>query len=236
MGGWDIQKMQNEINEQGNEEIKKIFISENLHEDELIWSNNKKKGIYTVKSGYFIEVSTNINNNNNNNNANNNNNNDNNNSNNTHINNNENLSNDCNNNTGNNNQTRDNDTLCSQRNNGITSNNYNEHNNNNNTNNRIRGNNYNKQNNNIIRNTGNNQTYNNFPWNKMWNLNIPPKIKMFLWKACNEALLMRWNLKKRKINLDTKCPLCKEVEKTTLQGLLICPFIIVKCGMHSKSQ
>lgn len=38
------------------------------------------------------------------------------------------------------------------------------------------------------------------PWSKIWSLDIPPKIKHFFWKACNNVIPVKKNLVKRNIN------------------------------------
>lgn len=69
-------------------------------------------------------------------------------------------------------------------------------------------------------------TQSNFPWNKLQNLKVPQKIKHFMWKACNEALLMKMNLIKRNMNIDPNCLICKEHNKTTFHGFVNCPLIM----------
>ena len=42
-------------------------------------------------------------------------------------------------------------------------------------------------------------------WNKIWALTIPPKIKQFLYRACNESLLIRAALSDRGMPVSPVC-------------------------------
>lgn len=45
-------------------------------------------------------------------------------------------------------------------------------------------------------------------WKTVWNVQGPPVVKLFLWKACRDALATRENLHRRKIIFDPCCPIC----------------------------
>ena len=45
-------------------------------------------------------------------------------------------------------------------------------------------------------------------WKKVWKLQVPSKIKKFLWLVCTNALPTKENLKKRKIIDDARCNAC----------------------------
>jgi ribonuclease HI len=52
-------------------------------------------------------------------------------------------------------------------------------------------------------------------WKYIWKLNIPNTEKVFFWRACQNILPTRENLKRRKIITDAKCLVCeREVEST----------------------
>ena len=52
-------------------------------------------------------------------------------------------------------------------------------------------------------------------WRLLWKMRVPNKIKIFLWRACSEALPTSCNLLRRKVLEDPTCPLCGiEVENT----------------------
>ncbi|KAK3217682.1 hypothetical protein Dsin_011652 [Dipteronia sinensis] len=50
-------------------------------------------------------------------------------------------------------------------------------------------------------------------WTRMWNLNIPPKVKKFIWRFCNNVIPYHSNLSVRKVVNDVLCQRCnKEAE------------------------
>ncbi|KAK3218146.1 hypothetical protein Dsin_012116 [Dipteronia sinensis] len=59
-------------------------------------------------------------------------------------------------------------------------------------------------------------------WKVLRNLNIPLKIKIFIWKTCHEWIPSRINLLRRGIQMDVRCPLCGNAEETTLHSLWEC--------------
>lgn len=56
-------------------------------------------------------------------------------------------------------------------------------------------------------------------WREVWGAKLQPKLKLFVWKILKGILPTRVNLKKRKIPIDNKCPICK-VEEETIEHLL----------------
>ena len=61
-------------------------------------------------------------------------------------------------------------------------------------------------------------------WRKLWNLNVLPKVRMFVWRACSNVLLTRDNLHRRKINIDPRCEFCCEHLESAAHLLWECPF------------
>ncbi|KAM7262619.1 hypothetical protein ACFE04_000302 [Oxalis oulophora] len=51
-----------------------------------------------------------------------------------------------------------------------------------------------------------------FPWEKIWKLNILPKIKDFIWRACKGIIPICHNLQLRGVALENACPICGEFE------------------------
>ena len=45
-------------------------------------------------------------------------------------------------------------------------------------------------------------------WRKLWTLNVPPKVRIFVWRACSNVLPTWDNLYRRKINIDPRCEFC----------------------------
>ena len=52
-----------------------------------------------------------------------------------------------------------------------------------------------------------------FPWNQLWNLPLPPRIKLFLWKIVDNCLPMATFLAKRHIQVPTTCRFYQQVEE-----------------------
>ena len=67
-----------------------------------------------------------------------------------------------------------------------------------------------------------NQDYQRSFWKGIWKLQIPNKIKHFIWRVCNNALPTNSNLKRRHIiDLDL-CDLCKDALEDSLHALCFC--------------
>ncbi|KAK2656630.1 hypothetical protein Ddye_009682 [Dipteronia dyeriana] len=56
-------------------------------------------------------------------------------------------------------------------------------------------------------------------WLSLWKLDIPLKIKIFIWKASHEWIPTRGNLSKIGIQMDNRCPLCQTKTETTIHAL-----------------
>ena len=64
-------------------------------------------------------------------------------------------------------------------------------------------------------------------WKKLWHLNILPKVRIFAWKMCMNALSTIVNLQRRGVNLCEICPACGKEPKSTLH-------VLVKCEVAKK--
>ena len=60
-------------------------------------------------------------------------------------------------------------------------------------------------------------------WKIIWGLNVPYKIKNFLWRSCKETIPIKQNLKRRKIIQDDKCDHYESHAETSLHALWECP-------------
>ena len=60
-------------------------------------------------------------------------------------------------------------------------------------------------------------------WKKVWSLNIPPKVRTFMWRACLDVLPTKANLAQRKVRIDTRCSLCCQQNETTCHISWECP-------------
>ncbi|CAN6542159.1 unnamed protein product [Malus baccata var. baccata] len=54
----------------------------------------------------------------------------------------------------------------------------------------------------------------NKTWNAIWSLDVPRKMRFFIWKCCNHALAVRKNLKRRHMRVDNICGVCGLVDET----------------------
>ncbi|KAL5798630.1 hypothetical protein ACOSQ2_003450 [Xanthoceras sorbifolium] len=56
-------------------------------------------------------------------------------------------------------------------------------------------------------------------WLALWNLNIPPKIKIFIWRVCHNAIPSLCNLCSRKIVVDPCCSRCGNAPESSAHAL-----------------
>jgi hypothetical protein len=61
-----------------------------------------------------------------------------------------------------------------------------------------------------------------FPWHKIWQMKVPNKVQMFLWRLIHNSLPVRNNLKRRKVKTKTVCPMCKRLDED-------CGHVFFKC-------
>ncbi|RYR54234.1 hypothetical protein Ahy_A06g029501 [Arachis hypogaea] len=59
-------------------------------------------------------------------------------------------------------------------------------------------------------------------WKEVWRMEVPQKIKMFLWRACHDILPVGSNLYKRKMAPDPVCQICLKSSETVEHALLLC--------------
>lgn len=88
---------------------------------------------------------------------------------------------------------------------------------------------YNLLRNNITENTANQHPSSSYQtpsalWHAIWHMKINPKVKFFIWRACQNALPTKENLWKRRILPDPLCDLCRATVETTEHTLLLCPW------------
>ena len=60
-------------------------------------------------------------------------------------------------------------------------------------------------------------------WKKIWSLNVPPKVRTFLWRACSNSLPTRTNLHRWKVQIESLCGVCCQEPETTGHILWECP-------------
>lgn len=59
-------------------------------------------------------------------------------------------------------------------------------------------------------------------WNEVWNLNLPPKIRMVLWRVCRNILPHAVELTRRRVSSNPFCSHCKSELETTAHVLMVC--------------
>ena len=59
-------------------------------------------------------------------------------------------------------------------------------------------------------------------WKKIWGLEVPNKVKNFVWQACKEALPTKENLYHRKIAQNALCENCKEQNEDGSHSIFFC--------------
>ncbi|KAM2673196.1 hypothetical protein EV2_014512 [Malus domestica] len=64
-------------------------------------------------------------------------------------------------------------------------------------------------------------------WKAIWNLNTPPKLRVFLWKTVHNALATLAGLFRRLVAPSPMCPICKIHEETIEHLFLLCPWVEV---------
>jgi len=67
-------------------------------------------------------------------------------------------------------------------------------------------------------------------WKTLWQLQVPNKIKHFVWKACNDALPTKANLHYRHVTDSDTNDLCKEHPKDTIHALWLFKEIACVCS------
>ena len=62
-------------------------------------------------------------------------------------------------------------------------------------------------------------------WSMIWNLNLPGKIKIFIWRATKNLLPTSENLWKRKILEEPVCQICKMGTEDVFHALMDCKMV-----------
>ncbi|KAL3833965.1 hypothetical protein ACJIZ3_008701 [Penstemon smallii] len=62
-------------------------------------------------------------------------------------------------------------------------------------------------------------------WKWIWSLRVPPKVKIFLWRFCHNALPTRMALSRRGVSImDTLCPVCNTEDENLIHTFLHCSY------------
>lgn len=68
-------------------------------------------------------------------------------------------------------------------------------------------------------------------WGKVWSLNMPHKVKIFIWCFCRNNVPVRTRLNSKGINLPLVCPVCNHDSEHLLHLFFECEFV-VECWNH----
>ncbi|CAN1174466.1 Putative ribonuclease H protein At1g65750 [Linum perenne] len=60
-------------------------------------------------------------------------------------------------------------------------------------------------------------------WKWLWQLDLPPKIKFFIWRACRNALPTRLGLHRRRCEISSLCVTCSTADESVEHILFHCP-------------
>lgn len=63
-------------------------------------------------------------------------------------------------------------------------------------------------------------------WNKLWRLNLPHKIKIFLWRFCRNNVPVRRRLSAKGVRLPITCPMCMSDVEHMAHVFFDCPFAL----------
>lgn len=69
-------------------------------------------------------------------------------------------------------------------------------------------------------------------WNRLWNLNIPPKTKFFLWRLCRNNIPVRYLIRGKGVITTIVCPMCNLDVEHLLHIFFDCVFAR-KCWLKS---
>ena len=63
-------------------------------------------------------------------------------------------------------------------------------------------------------------------WEKLWKMKLPPKIKIFAWRACVNSLPVYVKMADRGIQLCCDCPVCGDSFESLTHALIQCDFAL----------
>ncbi|KAL5783106.1 hypothetical protein ACOSP7_008135 [Xanthoceras sorbifolium] len=66
-------------------------------------------------------------------------------------------------------------------------------------------------------------------WKILWHLNIPPKVRIFIWRLYHEAIPSLLNLSYRKIVVNPLCPCCNQNMEFSAHTLFCYPKVKPYC-------
>lgn len=84
-------------------------------------------------------------------------------------------------------------------------------------------------------------------WKFIWSKKIPPRVSIWLWKACRDRLPTRLNLYRHRCKVEIQCRFCSQCEESLLHLIQECPImnsfryrllpkLPMSTGMHSVTE
>lgn len=70
-------------------------------------------------------------------------------------------------------------------------------------------------------------------WRTIWNLKIPQKTKIFMWRALTNLLPSKDQLRVRRVEVNPFCPVCNLEQESTFHCLVMCPVAVQCWGVSS---
>lgn len=61
-------------------------------------------------------------------------------------------------------------------------------------------------------------------WSKLWKLDLPHKVNLFLWRLCRNNVPVKSRLSSKGVNLPLECPMCNSDIENLLHIFFLCPF------------
>jgi hypothetical protein len=68
-------------------------------------------------------------------------------------------------------------------------------------------------------------TGNTFPWDKIWKLACPNKVKTFAWRLVHNSLPLKQKIQARGMDIDTRCPVCWRFDEYDCHMLFKCKYV-----------
>ncbi|XP_042942776.1 uncharacterized protein LOC122276958 [Carya illinoinensis] len=72
-------------------------------------------------------------------------------------------------------------------------------------------------------------------WKHIWSMNLPSKMKLFMWKVGNNLLATKSNLVARKVCDNSRCPICLKEAENVMHVLWLCPAANDVWAEHSRT-
>lgn len=70
------------------------------------------------------------------------------------------------------------------------------------------------------------QQENRLEWKQVWSLNCIPKIKHFVWRLAHNSLPVQMNIRRRGMDIDTRCPVCWRLDEDGGHYFLKCKYVV----------